>query len=347
MLLQKWFSKESDKKFRVTHAWMFKDEELKCLEDKRDQLALPSIEDQNAKDQGKSQKLDGWTYKNVNAVFYPPEGAPLSKEEEIERAKKKRKIIFENTRFKKNPWKVDLQDNSLKETAYKKQEKEAGKVGVDGKELARPQTPSVNGFKFLKVMPSPMPGVMAGDESPMMTWGEVESTPYRLEGCETPLPMNTSGSASFSIQDMPKRDRLAYELAEKNSKFYRDKKGKAVKNARSNIKTPKMGLTERVATMSPAAQRLATTKLGIRLGTDKALRASYTPSPRRTPSRTPMSSRDKKTPSSSRTAIAGAVKTKTPSTPRTPQVSDMMSLTDNLLNLPKSSSTSSPSSSSF
>ena len=104
----------------------------------------------------------------------------------------------------------------------------------------------------------------------------------RLEGCETPLPMNTSGAGtSFSIQNVPKRDRIAHELAEKNSKFYRDKKGKAINTARAAIRTPKGSLTERVAGMSPAAQRLASTKLGIRLGTDKALRASYTPSPAR------------------------------------------------------------------
>ena len=105
---------------------------------------------------------------------------------------------------------------------------------------------------------------------------------HRLEGCETPLPMNTSGAGtSFSIQNVPKRDRIALELANKNSKFYRDKKGKAISKARQAIKTPKGSLTERVAGMSPAAQRLASTKLGIRLGTDKALRASYTPSPAR------------------------------------------------------------------
>ena len=62
----------------------------------------------------------------------------------------------------------------------------------------------------------------------MMTWGEVESTPYRLEGAQTPL-INPGGGAdgapSFSMQAVPKRDRLALELAEKNSKFHRDKKG--------------------------------------------------------------------------------------------------------------------------
>ena len=94
--------------------------------------------------------------------------------------------------------------------------------------------------------------------------------------------MNTSGAGtSFSIQNVPKRDRIALELANKNSKFYRDKKGKAISKARQAIKTPKGSLTERVAGMSPAAQRLASNKLGIRLGTDKSLRAAYTPSPAR------------------------------------------------------------------
>ena len=42
----------------------------------------------------------------------------------------------------------------------------------------------VNGFKLISMAPSPYLGVA---DSPLMTWGEVESTPYRLEGCDTPL----------------------------------------------------------------------------------------------------------------------------------------------------------------
>ena len=59
--------------------------------------------------------------------------------------------------------------------------------------------------------PSPM---LREDESPLMTWGEVESTPYRLEGCETPLPMNTSGAGtSFSIQAwLPDGNRQIFRL---------------------------------------------------------------------------------------------------------------------------------------
>ena len=172
-----------------------------------------------------------------------------------------------------------------------------------------------------------------------MTWGEVEDTPYRLEGAEDAIPLNASGAGGpgFSIQSVPKRDRLAHELAEKNSKFYRDKKGKAVNQARSNVRTPKAktGMTTRVATMSPAAQRLASNKLGIRLGTDKALRASYTPSPSHLKQRTPGggSSSRTRTPGSAVLAKSGGNRT-----PLLPGVGggDGGLLTDGLLRLPGS-----------
>ena len=81
-----------------------------------------------------------------------------------------------------------------------------------------------------------------------------------------------------------------------------------------------MNSVERLGQMSPAAQRLASQKLGIRTGTDKSLRASYTPSPNR----------------------LSVANTPTHSQPSTPSASkhydstpEMSSLTDNLLNLPK------------
>ncbi len=332
---------ESDAEFRRTHEWMFKNDEQLSIENKSQQLALPSIEDQskNAR-QEVSKPLDGWTYKNKNAVFYNPDGTALTDQEKVELAKKEKVIALENTRFKSNPWKADLQEGNMKLTAFQKRESDVGKIGIDGKDLVDPKaTPTVGGYKLLRIHdPSPMVTPGAGGESPFMTWGEVESTPYRLEGCEDTIPINTAGGPSFKIQDIPKRDRLAFELAEKNSKFYRDKKNKAISTARSNIKTPKSAsLSVRVATMSPAAQRLATSKLGIRLGTDKALRASYTPSPsmRRgtpTPSKATPS---KATPSTSKAKFLSGVTTpkRGGSTPAKIQ-EDPTSLTDDLLDLP-------------
>jgi protein DGCR14 len=326
---------ESRQKFRLTHAWMFKDEQ-KSLEMKSEQLRLPSIEQQaggeSKEDQGRSKPVDGFTYKNVNSVFYTPDNVPLTPDEIVERAKKDRSIAFENTRFSSNPWRLELQNSTLKQTALYKREKEAGKVGVDGKEASAPASAKgLRGFNYVSMTPSPRPGVDDG-ESPLMTWGEVESTPYRLEGCETPLPISMVGAPGYSIQAVPRRDKLAYDLAEKNSKFYRDRKEKAIAKARSNIRTPS-GMTERVAQMSPAAQRLATSKLGIRLGTDKALKAAYTPSRSRSVLRQTPTPTSSKTPST-------ATRTTAPATPKLQEAHFSSSLTDNLLDLSNVTSTS-------
>lgn len=87
-------------------------------------------------------------------------------------------------------------------------------------------------------------------------------------------------------------------------------------------RSPKhINTVDRLGQMSPAAQRLASQRLGIRTGTDKSLRASYTPSPHRSESSTP-ARLNQSTPAA---------------TPKdnssTPVLS--VSLTDNLLNLPK------------
>ena len=96
---------------------------------------------------------------------------------------------------------------------------------------------------------------------------------------------------------MSERDKIALQLADNNSRYYRERKQKAVEQVKSSLKAGK-GLSG----MSPAAQRLASGKLGIRLGTDSMLKASYTPSPSRgagatpTPRSTPRSTPGRKSP---------------------------------------------------
>jgi len=68
------------------------------------------------------------------------------------------------------------------------------------------------------------------DASPLMTWGEIEGTPFRLDGSDTPVVPSGRGPV-FKIPDVPRRDRLLHELAEKASKAHRDKKEVALKQA--------------------------------------------------------------------------------------------------------------------
>ena len=65
-----------------------------------------------------------------------------------------------------------------------------GRVDVDGKEIG-PATPCVGGYNFVST-PTPNPD-SAGAESPMMTWGEIECTPFLLDASHKPVKPVTPG----------------------------------------------------------------------------------------------------------------------------------------------------------
>ena len=129
-------------------------------------------------------------------------------------------------------------------------------------------------------------------------------------------------------------------LAEQVGLKHRNKKSKAVSVARSSLGTPLSKLSqhsssERVMAMSPAAQRLLSTKLGVRLNTDKALRQSYTPSPS---SRRLSSTPGKETPTFISTPSVVTPKRHQKQSKRLSVAGDKeaaLSITDNLLDLPK------------
>jgi len=72
------------------------------------------------------------------------------------------------------------------------------------------------------------------DASPLMTWGEIEGTPFRLDGSDTPVVPSGRGP-TFKIPEVPRRDRLLHELAEKASKSHRAKKEVALKQATASL----------------------------------------------------------------------------------------------------------------
>lgn len=143
---------------------------------------MPGIEEQAAITDGQAG-VDTWKYTTRNALMYIPDGEDYSAAELVDLKKKKpRKIIHENTRFHMNPWNAQKNKEVLKQAASDKALMHSGKIGHDGKEVDTGMTPKVNGYGFVAT-PSPAPGV---DESPLMTWGEIEGTPFQL-GNETPL----------------------------------------------------------------------------------------------------------------------------------------------------------------
>jgi len=325
---------ESDRKHRIKYSWLY-DKEKEHSDRQKLTLALPSIEQQAAGGE-KPFEVETWTYKNQNYIMYVPDGAPYTPEELVQLAKKKTEVKYENTRFVEAPFKSKDGD-STKSTPMLTKPTVINKIGVDGKEVES-NTPKVNGFGFVRT-PSPTPGV---EESPYMTWGEIEGTPFRLDGGDTPIPV--SDAKPYKMLELTKRERIAMELTEKVSERNRDKKLKAIAAARNNLATPRpMSVLDRLSSMSPAAIRLAK---GTRIGSgimsgDKALRASYTPNRSGTPGSkrslatpTPSSSRYGGTPGSkrlhtpsSKNRKLGSVSSATPN-----------NITDDLLNLPAASS---------
>uniref|UniRef100_A0A023F174 Putative nuclear protein es2 n=1 Tax=Triatoma infestans TaxID=30076 RepID=A0A023F174_TRIIF len=257
---------ESAKCHRQKYPWLYKEESLETNEDL---LSLPSAD--NNTNILRPKQIDTWSYKDKNYIMYVPDGVDLTPEEKVEMAKRKQEIVHSNTRLKVNPFDEIENKERIQDMAHSQAKSLDGKIGVDGKELVT-ETPKVNGFSFVNT-PSPAPGV---NESPLMTWGEIEGTPFRLDGGDTPL--RTSAGLSYFVPEPPKRERLALKLADKVGERHRDQKKKAIEAARRQLTSPlsRPGSLDRLQMLSPAAKKFASTQLQ-RFGTDKRLTAYYSP----------------------------------------------------------------------
>lgn len=323
---------ETERKRRLKLQWLY--EKTKTQEEEKEKrLALPSIEQQALETGG--SKVQTWTYTPNNSLMYVPEGSALSAKEKLEKVGKSRVIRHSNSRFVRDPFNLEKSKDTITQAASARAQNQHGRIGADGKEILPNGTPAVDGYGFVDT-PTPAPGV---DESPLMSWGEIEGTPFRLDGGDTPMLHRTPGPV-FRIPDVPKRDRLALRLADDVGKAHRAKKKSALDAVKASLSSPApfSSKSTRMGSLSRAAQRLASTKLRGKGHTDKALRESYTPSP--SPSHrlpgdktpvilTPGSAR--KTPKSGGTPVAR----ETRSTPKRGNNAEITSLTDNLLNLPK------------
>ncbi|KAK0093403.1 hypothetical protein PV326_013593 [Microctonus aethiopoides] len=303
---------EAERQQKIKYSWLYE------MENNSKTMAIEAKQNLLAIGHEKTSRPflpDTWGYRNKNYIMYIPDGVELMADEKVEMAKKKQEVVHSNTRLNGNPFNDKQNKEVICELAKTQSKVNDGKIGVDGKEVIRNSTPRVRGFSFVAT-PSPIPGEC---ESPLMTWGEIEGTPFRLDGSDTPILRSGQGP-SFRMAEPPKREIIALQLAEKAGERHRDRKNKALEAARKSFSTPSprcVSTIDRLRTMSPAARRLATQKLKI------------TPSPRRTPSRT--SSIGLKTPD-----VASYMNSprKTNNSERSEKSRGII-LTDNLLNLPQ------------
>ncbi|XP_054614050.1 splicing factor ESS-2 homolog [Dunckerocampus dactyliophorus] len=299
----------AEDKEKMKHSWLY-DAEAEFQERHEQNLALPPTE--KAALECVKAGLETWEYKAKNTLMYYPEGV----KDDDALFKKPREVVHKNTRFNGDPFSKALNKSQIQQAAALNAQFKQGKVGPDGKELIPHDSPTVNGYGFERT-PSPAPGVT---ESPLMTWGEIESTPFRLDGSDTPYAERNHGP-SFKIPEPGRRERLGLKMANEAAAKNRAKKQEALRKVTENLAslTPK-GLSP---ALTPALQRLVNRTSSKY--TDKALRASYTPSPshRIVGCKSPFGG--PATPSG----------TPTPDKAKTPSTQDISSLTDNLLQLPK------------
>lgn len=295
----------AEQKLHQKFSTLFNAEQL-SIEYQQKAMALPSIEKQ-FEDPDPMRTIDTWTYKNKNYIMYVPDGVELTDQEKMELANKRQQIHHTNTRLSENPF-------SAKKGSEKSVHKSESKIGLDGKIIEAQKSTDVRGFSFVKT-PSPCPGEAM---SPLMTWGEIEGTPFRLDGGDTPLASRTPGPA-FKFSENSRRETIAIQLAEKVGERMRAQKQKAMATAK-RVGSPFIRSSiDRMTSMSPAAQRLASSKLGIRT-------SLLTPSPR-TP-KTP------KTPMVRKTTPLVQKRATQIKTTKIPTDIEKTSLTDNLLQIP-------------
>lgn len=129
-----------------------------------------------------------------------------------------------------------------------------------------------NGYNFVKT-PSPAPGL---DESPFITWGEIEGTPLRLEAEDTPIDIGGSGNGpQFKIPMPPSRDMKAHSLSRDAARKLRERSKMFQKPP---LHSPVRGgsASPSARTLSPAAQKFMRNAIAKSShAIDESLRASY------------------------------------------------------------------------
>lgn len=322
--------------------------------DKTNEAALMLIEATKQDETGHFPALQTWNYTVRNQLMYVPDGPSSLSSLMPPPPGPPKAILHRNTRISKGPSRVSSSstpdavwasisasssDPRLPASARKSNAPDPnGKVDLANL-LGTPkptESPKVGGYGFLAT-PSPAPGV---DMSPITTWGRLDGTPLLLDNLDTPLDL-TPGP-SFKLPETPRREEIAMKLADKANKSQKDRirmHDKASPYARPSA-SPARGST---VSLSAAGRTLMERKMNARKGTvggaDMQLRASYSPA-HSSNSGINISSKGRGglvTPS----PLPSPSPAPSPRTTKAPTPSHASSITDNLLDIPSSSGSSS------
>ncbi|KAL0744161.1 hypothetical protein Bca4012_085674 [Brassica carinata] len=243
--------------------------------------------------------LVGWKYTAKNLLMYHPADrgeAPLTEEERAVRlAGLTKEIVKCNTRFQGKTMDSRPREDGSVEILYTpiagsspmhisgRDRDKSKRYDLD--ELRKTPNPfyvesdkkAGNGYSFVKT-PSPAPGV---DESPFITWGEIEGTPMRLDLEDTPIDIGGSADGPhYNIPSAPARDVRAHSLSRDASRKLRERSNSMFKKPPLPSSSPHHhrsgSASPNVRTLSPAARKFF--RRAIRKSSsavDESLRASY------------------------------------------------------------------------
>ncbi|KAI9080907.1 hypothetical protein K1719_037068 [Acacia pycnantha] len=238
--------------------------------------------------------LEGWNYTAKNLLMYHPTDrgeAPLTEEERAVRMKGLTKEINRsNTRFHGKMMESRPNDDGTVEvlyapvagaTPFPTSDREGEKLKkYDLEDLRKTPNPfyvesgkkADNGYGFVRT-PSPAPGV---NESPFITWGEIEGTPLRLDPEDTPFDIGGSADGPhYKIPSAPARDEKAHSLSRDAARKLRERSKMFHKPP---LPSPVRGgsASPSVRTLSSAAQKFVRNAIAKSSSSvDETLRASY------------------------------------------------------------------------
>ena len=210
----------------------------------------------------------------LNSLYYNKDGAKLSEREIEERAKgPPKQIVLKNTRLAsstvEDPVDEEIAEMLTGSTSWAGHQVDEGQErqhgGVTGHLARRLATPSF----------TPGPGF-----SPLMTWGNIDSTPMRLDGAGGSI----EAGGPFKVQEVSHREKTLHQLVESKSKAG-SLKSKVASLPGGVARSPHLSLSKqsKQPLLSPAAHSLAAKIAGGKTpliaggsgGVYNDLRASY------------------------------------------------------------------------
>lgn len=266
------------------------EEDVKAIEDEK----KDRITDGYGTSYQPPASLEGWKYTPKNLLMYHPADngeVPLTEEERAVRIKGATKeISLLNTRFHGKMMDSRPKDDGTVEVLYTpvagatpmpmylREGDRLKKYDLD--DLRKTPNPfylesekkAENGYSYVKT-PSPAPGV---DDSPFITWGEIEGTPMRLDMEDTPIDIGGSADGPhYNVPSAPARDAKAHSLSREAARKLRARtkmfhKPPLASPVRGGSASPNM------RTLSPAAQKFMRNAIAKSSSSvDESLRASY------------------------------------------------------------------------